>query len=58
MSELRELPVQTTNSIFALAFASELPAVGSDGEIYFVLETKSLYFWDSAAWQQIGLAPH
>lgn len=58
MSELRELPVQTSNGILALSLLADLPSVGEDGEIYFVLETKSLYFWDSTAWQQLGLAPH
>lgn len=56
MSEMRELPVQLSNGFLSLALVADLPAVGEDGEIYFVLETKALYFWDSTAWKKLAIA--
>lgn len=54
MSELRELPVHLTGGVIELGLVSELPAAGSNGEMYFVLETKALYYWDSTTWKQLA----
>lgn len=56
MSEMRELPVQISNGFIPLALVADLPAVGTDGEAYFVLETKALYFWDSTTWKKLATA--
>jgi hypothetical protein len=49
----QDLPVGQANGLAVVAATTDLPTAGFNGEIYFVLAEKAIYYWDSTAWQEL-----